>query len=172
MIASARPIGLWLARRAENVAAAMLAAMFAAFLLQIIFRYALNLPIGWTHEISVVLWVWLVLWGAAFVVTEREEIRFDIIYGAVGDRARRVMCVITGTALVILYLVSLPAVIDYVTFMKVQSTAYLKIRFDLLYSIYIVFVVATIIRYIWLSWQAVRGVAPAEFDPTKASSGV
>ena len=74
MIASARPLGLWLARRAENVAAAMLAAMFAAFLLQIIFRYALNLPIGWTHEISVVLWVWLVLWGAAFVVTEREEI--------------------------------------------------------------------------------------------------
>ncbi len=44
----------------------------------------LNLPIGWTHEVSVILWVWLVLWGAAFVVSEREEIRFDIIYGAVG----------------------------------------------------------------------------------------
>jgi hypothetical protein len=82
------------------------------------------------------------------------------------------MCVISGTVLVVLYLVSLPAVVDYVTFMKVQSTAYLKIRFDLLFSIYIVFVVATIIRYIWLSWQALRGVAPDEFDPTKASSGV
>jgi hypothetical protein len=56
--------------------------------------------------------------------------------------------------------------------MKVQSTAYLKIRFDLLFSIYIVFVVATVIRYLWLSWQALRGVAPDEFDPTKAGSGV
>ena len=74
--------------------------------------------------------------------------------------------------LIALYLVSLPAVIDYVTFMKVESTAYLKIRFDWLFSIYIVFAVATIIRYIWLPWQAVRGVAPDEFDPTKASSGV
>ena len=79
---------------------------------------------------------------------------------------------ISGTVLIALYLVSLPAVVDYVTFMKVQSTAYLKIRFDLLFSIYILFVVATIVRYIWLSWQALRGVAPDEFDPTKASSGV
>ena len=36
----------------------------------------------------------------------------------------------------------------------------------------IVFVVAVIVRYIWLAWQALRGVAPEEFDPTKASSGV
>jgi hypothetical protein len=32
---------------------------FAAFILQIVFRYLLNLPIGWTHEISVLLWLWL-----------------------------------------------------------------------------------------------------------------
>jgi C4-dicarboxylate transporter DctQ subunit len=146
--------------------------MFVAFILQIFFRYVAGLPIGWTHEVSVILWVWLVLFGAAFVISEREEIRFDIIYGAVGPKARRVMCVITAVALVVLYLVSLPAVVDYVTFMKVERTAYLKIRFDLLFSIYVVFVVAAIVRYIWLGWQALRGVAPEEFDPTKASSGV
>ena len=64
----------------------MLGAMFAVFILQIVFRYLLNLPIGWTHEISVVLWLWMVLFGAAFVVRESEEIRFDMIYGAVGPR--------------------------------------------------------------------------------------
>jgi TRAP-type C4-dicarboxylate transport system permease small subunit len=106
------------------------------------------------------------------VVEEREEIRFDIIYGAFGPGVRRVMCVITAVALVVLYLVSLPAVVDYVTFMKVERTAYLKVRFDLLYSIYIVFVIAAVVRYIWLAWHAVRGVAPEKFDPAKASSGV
>lgn len=172
MTSSSRAIGLWLARRAENIAAAMLAAMFAAFLLQIAFRYLLGLPIGWTHEISVVLWLWLVLWGAAFVVSEREEIRFDIIYGAVGPGPRRVMALISAFAVIALYSISLPAVVDYVTFMKVERTSYLKIRFDWLFSIYIVFAVVTIIRYIWIAWQAMRGVAPDEFDPTKASSGV
>ncbi len=46
-------LGGWLYRRAENVLAAMLAVMFFAFLLQIVFRYVLNWPTGWTNELSV-----------------------------------------------------------------------------------------------------------------------
>ena len=167
-----RTIGGWLYRRAENLLAAMLVLMFAAFLLQIVFRYLLNLPIGWTNEISVVLWIWLVLFGAAFVVREEEEIRFDLLYGAAGPRMRKIMFLVSAIALVVLYALSLPAVFDYVTFMKVEKTAYLKIRFDWLYSIYIVFVVAVIARYLWLSVLTLRGQAPDEFDPTKAGSGV
>ncbi len=167
-----RRIGGFLYRRAENLLAAMLALMFVAFILQIVFRYLLNLPIGWTNEVSVVLWIWLVLFGAAFVVREEEEIRFDLIYSAVGPGTRRVMLLISATALILLYGVSLPAVWDYVTFMRVESTAYLKIRFDWLYSIYVIFVVAVIARYLWLAWCAAFGKAPQEFDPTKAGSGV
>jgi TRAP-type C4-dicarboxylate transport system permease small subunit len=169
---SLRNLGRWLYRRAENVLAAMLAAMFAAFLLQIVFRYVLNLPIGWTNEISVILWIWLVLWGAAFVVREEEEIRFDLFYASAPPRVRRIMFLVGAAALVALYTISFTSVLDYVTFMKVEKSAYLKIRFDWLFSIYVVFVVAVIIRYLWLSWQALFGKAPKEFDPTKAGSGV
>ena len=52
---------------------------------------------------------------------------------------------------------SLPAVWDYVTFMKVQDTSYLDIRYDYVYSIYIVFAVAVLIRYAWLFLGAVSG---------------
>ena len=164
--------GPWLRRRAENVIALLFAVMFVAFIVQIVFRYLLSFPIGWTSELTIVTWLWLVLWGAAFVVTEPEEIRFDLIYSAVGDRTRRIMAIVTGVVLVGLYVVSLPAVVSYITFMKIESTAYLKIRFDLLYSIYAVFVVAVVVRYLWILLDAVRGKAPEEFDPTKASSGV
>lgn len=164
--------GGWLYRRAENVLAAMLAAMFAAFILQIIFRYVLNLPIGWTNEVSVILWIWLVLWGAAFVLREEEEIRFDLFYASAKPGTRRVMFLVAAFSLIALYSISLPAVVDYVSFMKVEKSAYLKIRFDWLFSIYVVFVIAVIARYLWLSWQALRGKAPEEFDPTKAGSGV
>jgi TRAP-type C4-dicarboxylate transport system permease small subunit len=167
-----RSILEWLRRRAENFTALLLAVMFLAFMLQITFRYLLNLPIGWTHEVSVITWIWIVLFGSAFVVREAEEIRFDLIYSSVGDGARRVMGFIVAAALVVLFGISLPAVIDYVTFMKVERTAYLKIRFDYLYSIYVVFAVAMIIRYLWLGWKAIRGEAPKPFDPTKAGSGV
>ncbi|EAS49671.1 possible TRAP-type C4-dicarboxylate transport system, small permease subunit [Aurantimonas manganoxydans SI85-9A1] len=152
----ARKAGAWLRRRAENVLALMLAVMFLAFLLQIVSRYILNWPIGWTSELTVVMWVWMVLWGASFVVREDEEIRFDLVYGAVSSPTRRVMTIITASTILALYLGSLPAVVDYVTFMKVQATAYLKIRFDLLYSIYVLFAVALIVRYGWILWTALR----------------
>ena len=165
-------IGAWLHARAENLLAAMLATMFIVFIVQIVFRYLLNFPIGWTHEISVILWLWLVLFGSAFVTRETEEIRFDIIYGAAGPKARRIMGLITAFALVILYTLSLPAMVDYVSFMKVERTAYLKLPFNWVYAIYIAFAVAAIARYLWLGWQALRGKAPEAFDPTKAGSGV
>ena len=159
-------------RFAEFVAAMLLAAMFLAFMAQIVFRYLLDFPIGWTSELTVITWLWLVLWGAAFVVKESEEIRFDLIYRAASPGARRVMAIVTAAALLVLYGASLPAVVDYVAFMKVQSTAYLKIRFDWLFSIYVIFAVAVLVRYAWILWWALRGRGPDAFDPTKASSGV
>ena len=43
-----RSIAGWLYRRAENVAVILLAVMFAAFIAQIVARYLLNLPTGWS----------------------------------------------------------------------------------------------------------------------------
>jgi TRAP-type C4-dicarboxylate transport system permease small subunit len=112
----------------------MLAGMFAAFVLQIAFRYLLNWPTGWTNEISVILWIWLVFWGASFVLREEEEIRFDLIFVPAPRNVRRGMIVVSAVALVALYAVSLPAIYDYVAFMRVERTAYLKIRFDCMQS--------------------------------------
>lgn len=162
----------WLRRRAEDVSVVLLLAMFVVFIIQIVSRYLLNLPIGWTHEISVVLWIWLVLFGAAFIVRDSEEMRFDLIYAAVTDRTRRLMALITAVSLIVLFVLGLPAAYDYVTFMKVEKTAYLGIRFDWLYAIYIVFAVAMIVRHLWIGWTSIFGKAPEAYDPTKASSGV
>jgi TRAP-type C4-dicarboxylate transport system permease small subunit len=160
--------GRWLRRRAENVAALLMATMFVAFLFQIAFRYVFNWPAGWAYELSIVCWMWGVLWGAAFVVGEKEEIRFDVVYGGVSRRVRRHFAVVAGLALLVLYAGSLPAIVDYVTFMRVERSAYLKIRFDWLYSIYVLFAVAVLIRYLWLIWRAIRGHTP-ESDRAEAS---
>lgn len=165
-------LGTWLHARAENLLAAMLAIMFAVFIIQIVFRYLVNLPIGWTQELSVVMWVWMVLFGTAFVVRDYEEIRFDILYGTVSERTRRIMVVICALTVVILFSISLPAVLDYIGFMKVERTAYLKIRFDWLYSIYGLFAVAMIVRQLWLGCQAIWGKAADEIDVTKIKSGI
>ena len=163
----------WLRRRAENIAALMLAVMFAAFVIQIVFRYFFNFPIGWTSELTVVMWLWIVLWGAAFVLRENEEVRFDLLTGAVGRRARIAMGIVAAAALLVLYGKSLPASWSYVSFMKVEKSSYLKIRMDWLFSIYLVFLVAILARYLWILWHLVRGRETEEADiSAKAGSGL
>jgi TRAP-type C4-dicarboxylate transport system permease small subunit len=144
-------------RRAENVLAALLAAMFVAFLVQVFTRYVLNSPVGWTTEVSTLAWLWGILWGAALVLRDEEEIRFDIVYGAVPPALRRAFDVVTGLSVVAVFSWSLPAVFDYVTFMRVERSTYLGIRFDWLYSIYLVFAVAMIVRHALIAWNAATG---------------
>ena len=167
-----RAVGAWLRRRAENVAAAMIGVMFVAFIIQIVFRYLFNFPIGWSSELTVIMWLWLVLWGAAFVVRESDEIRFDLLSGAMGKRTRIAMGIITAVALVVLYAASFPATYKYVTFMKVERTAYLGIRFDWLFSIYLAFAAAVIVRYVWILSHLLRGEEPEQVDLTKSISGL
>ena len=159
--------GRWLSHRADDIASIMLAVMFLAFICQIVFRYVLNMPGGWASELSIVMWLWLVLWGAGFVVREHEEIRFDIVFGSLGPGARRATTIVFCLAALFLYGYSLPATWDFVTFMKVQKTSYLDIRYDWLFSIYILFVVAVLVRYSYLLISSVRGAA----DPKPEDHG-
>ena len=167
-----REAGAWLRRRAENVLAALLGIMFVAFILQIVFRYFFNFPVGWTTELTLVAWLWMVLWGSAFVLKESEEIRFDLVYSAVGPLARRIMAILMAAALVALYAISLPATVKYVSFMKVERSSHLHIRLDYLYSIFVIFAVAVIVRYVWILWQLLRGKDPEASDSAKVSSGL
>ena len=171
MAASLITTGRWLRRRAEDVAVLLLMGMFLAFMIQIIFRYVFNWPVGWTSEFSVLCWLWVVLWGAAFVTSEKDEIRFDVIYGLLSASVRRRLTVVTGVAILVIYGMSLPAVVDYVLFMRVERMSYLKLRFDIAYFAYVIFAVAALGRYAWLVWNALRGrTAQTLLDSTQSPS--
>ena len=163
------PLARALARRAGDVAVALMGVMFVSFLLQIFFRYVLDRPLGWTEEVIVLCWVWMVLWGASFIVPEHDEIRFDIVYGSVPPRVRRVFDVVASAALVVLLVWSLPATWRYVTFMRREHSAYLGMRFDILYSVYLVFAVACIVVHARRAWRALRG-APVDAPPAAAGT--
>ncbi|MCC6379191.1 MAG: TRAP transporter small permease [Burkholderiales bacterium] len=146
--------------------------MFAAFIVQIVFRYFFNFPIGWSSELSVAAWLYLTLLGSAFWLKESDEIRFDLISGALGPLGRRVLAFIVAVAAVVLFGMALPATISYVTFMKVEKSSYLGVRLDILYSVYVVFAVAVIVRYAWAIVSLLRGEVPEVADVTQTTSGL
>ncbi|MEP6998392.1 MAG: TRAP transporter small permease subunit [Betaproteobacteria bacterium] len=158
------PAGRWLRRRANDIAVLLMGLMFVSFLLQIAFRYVLNQPLGWTEEVTVLCWVWVVLWCAAFVLSDADEIRFDIVYTMVPPRVRRAFTAISSIAFVVLLLTSLPASWNYVAFMKREHTAYLHMRLDVMYSVYVIFVVACVVKQAYIAWRAITGAPPAAHD--------
>lgn len=160
-------------KRAENVVAFLLGLMFAAFIVQIVFRYQFNFPVGWSSELSVIAWLYMVLIGSALWLEESDHIRFNLVSGFFKRPGRCAVAGLTALAAVIIYGMSFPATYRYVTFMKVESTDFMNIRLDFLYSVFLIFSAATIIRYLWRLIQSLRGIDPdANADDTKVSSGL
>lgn len=153
-------IATWLRRRAENIIALLLASMFASFLIQIVFRYLLDLPLGWTVEYVAMSWLWGILFGYAFVVRIDDEIRLDIFYNAFPYPVRRVMDIIGGLFVAGVMIWSMPAAYGYVTFMAIERTAYMRVPFDWVFCIYLPFAVSIICRALYTVYRAIRGAAP------------
>ena len=139
------------------MAVALLAAMFIAFMLQIFARYVINYPIGWTLEVCLTTWLWLVFWSSAFVLTERDHVTFDLLYLIVGKRMQRIFALVSAVAIV-------PATLDYITFYKIKKSATLHIRLDVVFSVYGMFAVAVIVRYAWQIWKLLHGDRPEPHD--------
>jgi TRAP-type C4-dicarboxylate transport system permease small subunit len=154
----------WLAARADNLAAGLLAAMFLAFLVQIVSRYVFNNPLGWTQEVCLTTWLWLVFWGSAFVLDERDQVKFDVIYHWVGYRTRRIFALVSAAALLAGFLASFPATLDYITFYKIKKSATLGIRLDVVFSVYALFALAVIVRSALRVVHLLRGGSLADHE--------
>ncbi|MFN3825588.1 MAG: TRAP transporter small permease [Pseudorhodobacter sp.] len=160
---------------AQAVAATFMALMFLTFVLQIAVRYSARteaiaqwFPLlepsryGWTLEFCLLLWVWLVFWGNAFVVRDRDHVTFDILYLAVRPSVRRWFAIIGGLAICIGLLASIGPTWEKFHILRLKKTATLSnlfgdwIRMRDIYSIYILFLAAVGARYAWAVWHAFR----------------
>ncbi len=159
----------WLNKGAEGVVATMLAALFLTFVLQIFSRYVLASPFGWTLELCLTLWVWIVFWGNAFVVREKDHVSFDVFYLAVRPGFRRVLALISAAAIVAGMAVSLLPTLDYVDFLKIKKSPLLKIPLRTVFSIYIVFMLAVMLVYALRFVSVWRHGAPEDRHHTDKS---
>jgi TRAP-type C4-dicarboxylate transport system permease small subunit len=137
----------WWQARADDVAVLLLSAMFLAFVVQVASRYVFNHPLGWTLETCVTLWLWTVMWGSSFCLRHDEHVRFDMVYHAVGRPLRRVFAGLAALAIVVAFALALPATWDFVSFLTIKKSATLRIPLAYVFSIYLLFMVATIVIF-------------------------
>jgi len=152
----------------EGIAGLMMAAMFATFLLQITVRYGARVhlidpaPFGWTLEFCLALWLWIVFWGNAFVVDDRDHVTFDSIYLAAPARVRAALAIFGGIVIALALLSSIGPTYDKMKILRLKSSATLPVKMLPVYSIYFLFLVVVPMRYLWRVWQVLRHGAGAD----------
>ena len=148
----------WLKNAANLIGGGLFLTMFAVFVIQITARFVFNKPIAWTDELAVILYVWIILWGCAAMVPEREHVVFDLLWNSVSWRTRQAMRIVGNLLIGGLALASLPATWDYVRFMAREGTPVLNLPFMWVFFPFVLLMASLVIRAVWSIWQAFRGI--------------
>jgi TRAP-type C4-dicarboxylate transport system permease small subunit len=125
--------------------------LFLVFLLQISARFLFNLPLPWTDEAAVILYVWVILWAAAFMVPERDHVAFDLLTNLLPPRGASAVSALGAVAIGALCAWALPATWDYVRFMAREGTPVLGLPFMAVFFPFVLLFVALI-------WRGLCGV--------------
>jgi C4-dicarboxylate transporter, DctQ subunit len=147
----------FLHKRAEDVLVLLAAAMFFAFLVQIGTRYLLNDPAAWPHEVIVITWLWLIFWGAAFFLKDRDHVKFDVLYNMGSERVRRALSIVTALVICGFMLLSAPKTWDFISFKGIRGTDHWGIPLSWVFSVYLAFLAGTVVHYGMRAWRLLRG---------------
>ncbi|MBK8157943.1 MAG: TRAP transporter small permease [Rhodospirillaceae bacterium] len=148
-----------LKRFAELVAAAAFAAMFGAFMIQIVSRYVFNMPVSWSLEICSIAYIWIVFWTCDLLVSERQHIIFDVLYLKFPPNWRRLVGIFNTASLGMVFLAGLWVTLDYI-FTQTRRTMILYVPLNIVYACFGVFMIAVIVgaalrlrKLFGASWQ-------------------
>jgi TRAP-type C4-dicarboxylate transport system permease small subunit len=136
-------------RTANIIGGTLFSALFLVFVAQVTARFGFNTPLMWTDEMVVILYVWAIMWAAAFMVPEREHVVFDLLYHYASHRVRRYMR-ITGHLIIGGFAAwALPASWSYIHFMAREGTPVIGIPFMWVFLPFAMLLVSLVIRGIW-----------------------
>jgi TRAP-type C4-dicarboxylate transport system permease small subunit len=137
---------------AELVAAVMFAAVFLIFCAKIAARYLAHDAMAWADEVTVILFIWMIFWSNAFILAEREHIRFDLLTHAARPAARRAMAIARALLIGGLFAYAAPATMDYILFLWRERTPVLGLRLDQVYFCFGIFIISVPLRAGWALW--------------------
>lgn len=125
---------------------------FFGFIVQVFFRYALNQPLAWTEEFTMIFFIWAVFWAAAFMVRIKGHVSFDVVYDVLPPGARRWCAIISMAFLLVAFLALIPATWDYMMFLTRKKSPVLRVPMWSVYGSYFIFIVAFTAQAGWRLW--------------------
>jgi TRAP-type C4-dicarboxylate transport system permease small subunit len=131
---------------ADWVASGMFAAVFMIFNYKIFTRYFEHDEAVWADEVLVILFIWIIFWAQAFVVHDKDQITFDLVYRLLPAPMQRIAAIARYILVGGVFLYALPGSLGYIRFLWREHTPVLNLPLDLVYSCFGLFLVAVVVR--------------------------
>jgi TRAP-type C4-dicarboxylate transport system permease small subunit len=142
----ASTISAKLRQLADWIACAMFAAVFFIFNYKIFTRYFEHDEAVWADEVLVILFIWIIFWANSFLVRDKEQITFDLVYRLLPATVQRYTALARVVLVGGIFAWALPGSLDYIRFLWREHTPVLNLRLDIVYSCFGIFLVAVIVR--------------------------
>ncbi|WP_394792174.1 TRAP transporter small permease [Rhodoferax sp.] len=139
----------FLQRAADAFGVLLFAALFLVFVVQVVARFVFDQPLTWTDEAAVILYLWAILWGAALVCKDQENVAFDLLYQKASPQVQRAMSLAACALIGGLAAWGLPGAIDYIQFMQRESTPVMGLHFNWVFAPFALLLLALSVRYAW-----------------------
>lgn len=142
----ASTMALRLRQLADWIASLMFAAVFLIFNYKIFTRYFERNEAVWADEILVILFVWIIFWANAFLLRDRDQITFDVVYRLLPRTAKRWVALARHVLVGGIFLLAFPGSVDYIRFLWREHTPVLNLPLDYVYACFGMFLAAVIVR--------------------------
>jgi len=128
------------------LAVVIFSALIVSIFLEVFFRYVLNNPSPELFELSIYCFVWVIYLGGALATRYNQHVRFDLIYRALPEKARRVMeiafdLLTNGVLLVLFY----PAIRYTIQMYPIKASA-LRVPWTFLLLVFPIFLALVLIH--------------------------
>jgi TRAP-type C4-dicarboxylate transport system permease small subunit len=120
----------------------------SAIIIQVFYRYFLNISLGWPFELSIYAYIWTLYLGAAWGVREEHHVKFNLIYDALSPKVQRFLNIIFDTITTIVFIIIFIPVWEYLLFNYRIKTVALKIPWTFVFGVFSIFLTLTIIHNI------------------------
>lgn len=153
-------MGRVLAGIENTVACATFIVITVVAFANVVSRYFLNASLAFTTELVVNLAVWLTMIGAAIGVREGAHLGFSAVHELLKGRAKQVLTVIIGLAMVVFFVVLLKFGLDQALQQaeRNRTTPSMRIPQWLFTAALPVASALGILRTIQVTWDSLRGV--------------
>ncbi len=130
----------------KYVPIASFCALFVVFMLEIVFRYFF-VPLVWSLELSLLTYIWTVLFGVCFAQRDDSHTKFTLIYDMVSPKAKTIMRIAGNLLLAGSFGLAWYPSYQFIAFMGFKKSDVLSIPMNLAFSPFLAFLLIMIVRY-------------------------